>query len=622
MPQRPKERRPTKSTNRLDAIIKTIVRVKQLTGKAKAWLKTGTIWPYVTLVIIGIAVCFPSLHSGVGFGDDLLFHVYRYHSVLDAIKDHQLLPQLDPLAANGFGHAWNIFYGPLSAYIVTFLRFLTPTWAVAVNTFIVLSVIMSGVFMFQFMMTVSRQKLLALFAAILFMAAPYHLTDIYVRQAHGELLAFVFIPLLFHGIYKIIHRLGGRWLTVAGLTGLILSHNLSSMIVLLFAAMYVAANIDILLPNFKKIVQNALVAAIFVVGLTSFFTLPLMEAKTIGAYNIFDSSFAANYMGMNSTNLNNWSLSPRQMLVNPDPVRTTLDVMPFALGAVTLISLALFVLSYRMIPKKELRFVITAFCLGIVALILTSKLIPWVALPHAVLAIQFPWRFLMMVDFFFAIAGAYGLYYSAHFMFKKIHISRYMPLLIIPLVIGCIASSNDILRFGQERSRWDGTFSYSEDIGTTIIAIGAGEYVPRDKGSIDSHIEHRVSDFLVKHGRQPWVAAGNAATTTYNHVGSHADFQLQVANNKPAVVVLPYIYYPGYHAIMIRQDGTAKHLATSFSDRGFLTLHFGSGDSGKVVVKYGLSKATIVGILLTATTIFFAGLVAFQKYRPKKRKNT
>jgi len=572
-------------------------------------LKLRTVWPYIVIIVAALIVCYPSLHLGVGYGDDLIFHIYRYHSVIDGLKDHQLLPQLDPWAVNGFGHSWNLFYGPLSAYLVTALRFVTPSWAVAVNTFIIISVIASGIFMYRFIMDVSKRRLLGVFAAILFMTAPYHMTDIYVRQAHGELLAFVFIPIVFHGLYKIIHRSGGRALTIVGLTGLLLSHNLSTMMVVLFAAMYAALNIRRIIPNFKEFVKSTCIVLLFVVGLTSFFTLPMLEAKATGVYNIFDKTFAANYMGMSAKHLESWSLTAHQLIVNPNPVRTTLDVMPFALGGITIVSLVVFLLSIKLIPKKERSFVISMFCLGLVALIFTTKLIPWSVLPHAVYAIQFPWRFLMLADFFFAIAGAYGIYFASHYVFKRLRISQYLPLLIIPLLIACVASSHDILSFGQSRSRWDGTYSYSDDISAPILGISGNEYAPRDKAAIGNRVENRIPAYLRQNGRQPAFLDGAGTIGDYSRVGSHAQFSVKVVANKAAAIILPDFYYPGYQASIVLANGSTKQLVVSCSDKGFLTLHLAPTDNGVIHVKYGTSKATAAGVLITVMTLISAFIV-------------
>ena len=50
-------------------------------------------------------------------GDDYAFHVTRMQSASRAWSNGQFLPQVDPDALNGFGYAYNLFYGPLVTYL-------------------------------------------------------------------------------------------------------------------------------------------------------------------------------------------------------------------------------------------------------------------------------------------------------------------------------------------------------------------------------------------------------------------------------------------------------------------------------------------------------------------------
>ena len=53
-------------------------------------------------------------------------------------------------------------------------------------------------------------------AAILYMLMPYHLNDMYIRNALGEFLSYIFIPLVFLGLYKIFQKEKGIWILCVG----------------------------------------------------------------------------------------------------------------------------------------------------------------------------------------------------------------------------------------------------------------------------------------------------------------------------------------------------------------------------------------------------------------------
>ena len=53
-------------------------------------------------------------------------------------------------------------------------------------------------------------------SAILYMIMPYHLTDMYIRNAIGEFLSYIFVPLVFLGLYKIFQKEKEEWILCIG----------------------------------------------------------------------------------------------------------------------------------------------------------------------------------------------------------------------------------------------------------------------------------------------------------------------------------------------------------------------------------------------------------------------
>jgi len=47
---------------------------------------------------------------------------------------------------------------------------------------------------------------------------PYHLNDMYIRNALGEFLSYIFIPLVFLGMYKLFSKEKGEWILTVGAT--------------------------------------------------------------------------------------------------------------------------------------------------------------------------------------------------------------------------------------------------------------------------------------------------------------------------------------------------------------------------------------------------------------------
>ena len=59
--------------------------------------------------------------------------------------------------------------------------------------------------MYKFMNAYTENDNVALLSSILYMTFPYHLTDLYTRNALGEYASFMFIPLVFYGLYNLFY---------------------------------------------------------------------------------------------------------------------------------------------------------------------------------------------------------------------------------------------------------------------------------------------------------------------------------------------------------------------------------------------------------------------------------
>ena len=57
----------------------------------------------------------------------------------------------------------------------------------------------------EFVKKVTKNRYTGILAAILYILAPYRLTDMYMRIAISELTSFIFIPIVLHGMYNIFN---------------------------------------------------------------------------------------------------------------------------------------------------------------------------------------------------------------------------------------------------------------------------------------------------------------------------------------------------------------------------------------------------------------------------------
>ena len=64
--------------------------------------------------------------------------------------------------------------------------------------------------------SITKNKAIACISATLYMLMPYHLNDMYIRNALGEFLSYIFIPLVFAGVYRLLNKEKNSFLLCIG----------------------------------------------------------------------------------------------------------------------------------------------------------------------------------------------------------------------------------------------------------------------------------------------------------------------------------------------------------------------------------------------------------------------
>src|SRR5882724_6966101 len=163
-----------------------------------------------------------------------------------------------------YGYPIFNFYAPFAYYVGGFLNLIGIDALNATKLMMGLGVVFSGVFMYLFAKEFWG-KVGGLLSAVLYIYAPYHAIDIYIRGDVAEFWAYAFIPLAFLSVYKVydycnqsksVSRKIWIWITIGavGYTGIILSHNLTALMVTPFLFGFTILLYFFLLKNKKKII--------------------------------------------------------------------------------------------------------------------------------------------------------------------------------------------------------------------------------------------------------------------------------------------------------------------------------------------------------------------------------
>lgn len=534
-------------------------------------------YPYLIILIITLLVGFPLLKTKMLDGDDGVFHLFRTFAINAAIKDGQLIPMVNPYMMNGLGYAYNMFYGIFPPYIINIMNILFNNIGFSINIFILLTILLSGLFMYKFVNHISKNKYISILSSVIYMAFPYHLFDIYDRMAVGEIVSFTFLPLLFFGIYNILNEDGRKWyLVTIGASLLLTSHSLSAFMSAIFAFFYLLLNIK----KFKNkdVIKKLGLSLTFTIFLSSLNLLPLLEVKQ-SDYMIFDSS----YMKTNSSNMLKRAVNLFDNTALSNIVKGSLIVVIFM------------IICYIYLKKKNKKIDLTFFLLALLSLILTINIIPWNYLPNIFSSIQFPWRNLTFFCFFLSISLPILLDKMFSLNLKKILIFTIVILICsIPFINMGLSNKgidNDLLNHNTIKKRGE----IARSTGTA-----SAEYLTRK--AIYNY------DYL-KDYKKPHILSSSEGVDAKKK-GTHLSFNIDL--NRKELIELPFIYYPGY---IVKVDG--KNVPIFETKNGLVGIELEKGKSNVKAYYRGSNIMIISYSISLVTLVIFIVVIIRQKSKIK-----
>lgn len=546
---------------------------------------------YLLIFLISIIICAPLFAKVFFKTHDGNFHINRIIGTIQSIRDGQIFPMIIPNFVNGFGYGTNLFYPPLAMYLPIIMLLLT--FGSVLNAFklmIFIAVVFSGINIFNLIFNITESKKTSLIVALIYLTIPYKLVDIYVRMAIGEILAFVFIPLVFHGLYDIVEKNGDKWyLLVIGAVGILLSHNISTFLIALVSLIYLLAYSNKILQ--EKKLKKILICAIFIIGMVLFFFAPFLET-------MLSSDYFVEYYN-NKINLEANSSYLYELLmgkINNNYLITTFnankanDEMCLTIGLQVLIPIMFTPFIWNKVKKENKKLYIVTISIGIISAIASTNLFPWRILQNTIFGfIQFPMRMLIISTFTLSIIS--GINISLLLNQKDCLKDIFVIILIIFIYIQPIINLVD---FDAE---YDVNSAYEiEDISEYENLLSKMcsefEYLPINSLINFEYIQNR-KDII-------YVLEGN--TTIVEESKNGTSLNAIISDTKENTTIeLPYIYYKGYSCTF-----NNKKINTFESQNGMLSIALEEGNEGTLNVKYTGTLIMYVSYLISIfTTVIF-----------------
>lgn len=546
---------------------------------------------YAIILVIAIIISIPLLNKNFNiYGDDGIQHIARLMGTYQTITEGEFPSVIMSNFCNEFGYSWNIFYSPITAYIPLIFRLFTNSFELTLKLFMILVTFLSGISMYEFVKKITKNRYAGVLSAILYILAPYRLTDTYMRIAISELTSFIFIPIIFHGMYNIFNSEEKKSLLLTlGAVGLILTHTVIAMYTAIICFVYVLVNIKKLKE--KQVLKMLGINVLLIIVLTSFYIVPMLEHKLATEYEVF---------------------KPGRMERTEELIRNKVDLVDllytkqnnfsYEIGLVSLIGLVFTLLVYKKIEEQNRKIYWFSLIVGIICIIMSLRFFPFEKLPGFMKMIQFTFRLLEFSSFFFAFISAinYSLLIKNFNMKDVFVLSLIAFLLIVPLKKNL---NNE--KLWTEDKLWPAV-EVNENTGRVHAGCATFEYLPSKAFNNLDYIKNRENSV--------YVLNGNAVIENEEKDGTNMEFT--VSNiEEDTVIELPYIFYLGYTVEITNDTGETVKIDTFESNNGFIAVNLPI-TTEKVMVEYeGTVLMKITYFISFATVIALISIFIITKIK-------
>lgn len=572
---------------------------------------------YILLIfIVGSIISIPLLNDKLNvLRDDGIQHVIRIQEVAECIKNFESTKISDNLC-NGFGYSWDTFYGNFTSVFPALIYLLVGSGIIAFKIFIYILLILSGISMYISTYKMFKKHELSLIASVIYMCAPYHLNDMYIRYAIAEFASFIFIPLVFGGLYCILNNdynekkdsnhnsdsNNGILMLILGSVGLIITHLISTVITAIFAFIYILFNLKKV--NNIYIIKKIIFSALLILMISSYFWIPLLENTMNTKYEVYEPNKMSS---VDSVNYHRVEI--KDLISNKD----NFQIHELGLITIALVLLALY--SIWKMDKDKRKFVVIFLLFGILSILSTTKLINWEYVPKMFLFIQFPWRMLEFSTYFLSVVASIS-FCSA---IRNVKFIDVMYVVIITILLTGLFK--DRIEYNDEKLE-DPEIGIVHEYSALGTNAGSAKFEYLPKKAYDN------IKYLAERENKIYLLNGSCEIRNEIKDGKKLEAEIKL-NSENITLELPYTYYLGYSVYI---NGTK--LKVDESNNGFLEVNINNenikennlkksennikdenNEYFKLVVKYtgtildNVSKIiSIVGIIIVFCLLFKVNL--------------
>lgn len=515
----------------------------------------------IILVLIAVVLVSRPLFSSGYFSmhDDV--QVMRLYQMHRCFMDGQLPCRWVPDMGAGFGHPLYNYHPVFAYYLGIFLYLFQGSYIGVAKNLFLLTYLVSGVGMYLLLKDFFGRKA-AVVGTFLFLLAPYHAVEVYVRGALTESWGVAFFPWIFWSIYRFLQNRDFRFslLAVFSLTGLFLSHNIMTLIftpLALFWGLY-----WVWLKDRKAVLYLTGIFGL-AFGLSAFFLVPAFLEKSLVKIDYLTSdyyNFRHHFVAVRQLFLDrSWGFGPSR----PGPE----DEISFQLGwphwwlAVAAVILFTFRLIKKRATDKSVWFFI--FLFGFSVIMTHSKSVIFWNQLDLLSFVQFPWRFLALAMFASSFLGAALVSLISKRRLRSIAAAATI-LLALVLNLGYFRVGNSFPQMTDEKKLSGEEWEIQSR--ATLL-----DYIPKSVEQLPKELAPE----------QPWIIQGEARISEYRERSNFWRFSVEVPQDQAVLAAVPVFDFPVWQVLIDQQP--VEHTADE--------------PSGVILVSLPGGKHTVVGIL-------------------------
>jgi len=238
----------------------------------------------ISLWILGAAIALQLIMPFVYpiVGHDAPVHLNWLSQFPTLFREGNLYPRWMPDSFWGFGSPAFYFYPPLAYWCAGLISFICPSPVAIYQMLGLLATITSVATCYWYLRFLTKDKHSSLIGALVYGIFPYRFLDLYLRNAIGEHLAFVFFPLIFLGIEIAIRSTGKKQsllsviVSCIGWAGILLTNIPAAIISAYAAALYCLITswrnrkFNFIIPLFIGVLIGVMISSVYLLPIESY----------------------------------------------------------------------------------------------------------------------------------------------------------------------------------------------------------------------------------------------------------------------------------------------------------------------------------------------------------------